>query len=88
MHGGFFYTLDWDNRPLRRMKLWWPLSEGVGAAHFLNQLVPAPEHEAAYSCIWGVISRAFLDRSHGGWQEECTDDLRAAFILFPGKGGI
>lgn len=52
-HGGLFYTLDWDDRPLNRLKLWWPLCEGVGAAHFLGELVPDPDAEAAYRRFWG-----------------------------------
>lgn len=88
VHGGFFYTLDWQDRPRQRMKLWWPLCEGAGAAHYLNELVPDPAHEAAYRRIWGVIARAFLDREHGGWREECAEDLRPSFTFFPGKGDI
>ncbi len=88
VHGGFFYTLDWQDRPRQRLKLWWPLCEGAGAAHYLNELVPDAAHEQAYRRIWGVIARAFLDREHGGWHEECTEDLRPSFTLFPGKGDV
>jgi sulfoquinovose isomerase len=87
-HGGLFYTLDWEDRPLKRMKLWWPHCEGIGAAHFLNAHVPDPEHEAAYRRLWGVVSRAFLDRRHGGWHEELAEDMTPAFTLFPGKADI
>jgi mannose/cellobiose epimerase-like protein (N-acyl-D-glucosamine 2-epimerase family) len=88
VHGGLFYTLDWQDRPLRRMKLWWPVCEGIGAAHFLYQQRRDPAHEAAYRRLWGVVSRAFLDPATGGWQEECAEDLSPAFTLFPGKGDI
>ncbi len=87
-HGGFFYTLDWENRPRNRMKLWWPLCEGAGAAHFLNAVAPDPSHEAAYRRIWGVIDRAFIDRRHGGWQEEAAEDLTPSFDIFAGKGDV
>ncbi len=88
VHGGFFYTLDRDGSPLWRIKLWWPLCEGAAAAHWLNELAPDPAHEAAYRRIWGVIDRAFLDRRHGGWQEECTEALTPGFTLFTGKADI
>ena len=88
VHGGFFYTLGWDNRPRQRTKLWWPQCEGAGAAHYLNMVAPDPAYEQAYRRIWGVIARAFLDDEHGGWHEECTEDLRPAYALFPGKGDI
>jgi sulfoquinovose isomerase len=87
-HGGLFYTLDWQDQPFRRMKLWWPHCEGIGAAHFLNAHRPAHEHEAGYRRLWGTVSRAFLDRRNGGWQEECAEDLTPAYTLFPGKADI
>ena len=86
--GGFFYTLDWNDAPAKREKLWWPLAEGVGAAHMLNELLPDPAWEAAYRRIWNQITSAFIDHDHGGWHEELTEDLVPATTLFPGKGDI
>ena len=87
-HGGFFYTLDWQDKPDKCMKLWWPACEAVGAAHFLNELCPAPEWEAAYRQVWDVLSSAFVDRANGGWREELTEDMKPSFTIFPGKGDI
>lgn len=86
--GGFFYTLDWQDQPAKRMKLWWPLCEGAAAAHFLNELAPKPEWEAAYRQIWEVIGSHFLDRWNGGWHEELTEEMQPSHALFPGKGDI
>lgn len=87
-NGGLYYTLDWEDRPRQRMKLWWPICEGIGAAHFLGSHLADPAYEADYRRLWGTVDRAFLDRRHGGWIEECTEDLRPAYGLFPGKGDI
>ncbi len=38
--GGFFYTLDWDDTPAKRDKLWWPACEGAGCGA-LPQRAPA-----------------------------------------------
>lgn len=86
--GGFFYTLDWQDKPEKRSKLWWPMCEAAGAAHFLNQLRPDAFHEESYRSIWSTIAANFLDRQHGGWFEETTEDLKPANTLFPGKGDI
>ncbi len=87
--GGFFYTLDWNDAPAKRQKLWWPACEGAAAAHVLNELIPAdPAYEAAYRQIWNLITTAFIDHDHGGWHEELTEDLVPATTLFPGKGDI
>ncbi len=88
VRGGFFYTLDWDDRPAKSMKLWWPACEGAAAAHVLNDLSPSPEWEGAYRRIWDVIAAHHIDRTHGGWHEELTEDLRPSHALFPGKGDI
>ena len=86
--GGFFYTLDWNDVPAKRSKLWWPVSEGAGAAHFLNHHFPSDFHEGSYRKIWNIVANAFLDHEHGGWHEELTEDLQPASTLFPGKGDI
>jgi mannose/cellobiose epimerase-like protein (N-acyl-D-glucosamine 2-epimerase family) len=86
--GGFFYTLDWDDKPAKRNKLWWPACEGAGAAHFLNEHLPSDFHEQSYRKIWNVIERAFIDHENGGWHEELTEDLVPSHSLFPGKGDI
>ncbi|GAB4064045.1 AGE family epimerase/isomerase [Ancylobacter sonchi] len=86
--GGFFYTLDWNDRPDKRNKLWWPACEGAGAAHFLNEHLPSDFHEEYYRKIWDLIERVFIDHKNGGWHEELTEDLVPSHTLFPGKGDI
>jgi sulfoquinovose isomerase len=86
--GGFFYTLDWQDVPEKKEKLWWPMCEAAGAAHFLNAHVGGTFHEDSYRKIWSTISGHFIDRQHGGWFEELTVDLAPANTLFPGKGDI
>jgi len=86
--GGFFYTLDWDDVPAKREKLWWPVCEGAGAAHFLNEHAPSSFHETSYRKIWNSVATAFLDHENGGWHEELTEDLKPAHTIFPGKGDI
>ena len=86
--GGFFYTLDWANVPEKTAKLWWPLCEGAGAAHFLNQHQESEFHEDSYRRIWNYIAGNSLDREFGGWHEELTEDGRPSNTLFPGKGDI
>lgn len=87
-HGGLFYTLDWEDAPDKRLKLWWPHCEGIGAAHFLNAHRPGGFHEASYRRLWGVVSAAFLDREVGGWHEERTEDFGPSATLFAGKADI
>ncbi|MDO6967054.1 AGE family epimerase/isomerase [Rhizobium alvei] len=85
---GFFYTLDWDDQPAKRSKLWWPMAEAAGAAAFLVEHCPSDMHEDSYRLIWNTIANHFLDRDQGGWHEELTEDLVPAHTLFAGKGDI
>ena len=87
-HGGFFYNLDWSDRPDMRHKLWWPVSEGVGAAAFLQAHRPADFHETWYRRIWDVIARHHIDHVNGAWHEQLTEDMQPAYSLFVGKGDI
>lgn len=86
--GAFFYTLDWNDVPAKRSKLWWPMAEGIGAAAFLINQVPSDMHEESYRLIWNSIANNFLDREKGGWHEELSEDLKPAHSLFAGKADI
>jgi len=86
--GGFFYTLDWNDQPAMRHKLWWPACEGIGAASFLCEHAPSAFHEQWYRRIWDVIAQHFLDREHGGWHEELTEDMKPSHTLFAGKADV
>ena len=87
--GGFFYTLDWSDKPAKTYKLWWPMCEAIGAAHFLSEHLPAERfYEDSYRLISGTVAHRFIDHTHGGWHEELTEDMTPAHTLFPGKGDI
>jgi mannose/cellobiose epimerase-like protein (N-acyl-D-glucosamine 2-epimerase family) len=83
--GGFFYALDWDDRPRSAFKLWWPCAEAIGAAAFLSEHSPSEFHEAWYRYLWGFVDRHLVDHEHGGWYPELSEDLKPASTLFTGK---
>jgi len=86
--GGFFYTLDWENRPALRHKLWWPSTEGIGAAHYLAAHDSDPYYEDWYRRIWGFCANHLIDHKHGGWHHELGEDLKPAQSLFNAKYDI
>lgn len=88
VRGGFFYTLDWSDKPAMRHKLWWPACEGIGAASFLCEHAPSAFHEQWYRRIWDVVAQHFLDHERGGWHEELTENLQPSHTLFAGKADI
>ncbi len=86
--GGFFYTLDWDNKPALPQKLWWPAAEGLGAAHYLAAHDGDPYYEEWYRRIWSFCSNHFIDHVRGGWHPELGEDLAPAHGFFTGKPDI
>ena len=86
--GGFYYTLDWDGRPLIRDRYWWPCCEGVGAAFFLNSIDGDPIYEEWYRRIWDFIAVRFIDRDRGGWRAQIDESLKPKSDPFFGKVDI
>lgn len=83
--GGFYYTLDWDDRPDRSDRFWWVAAEGIGAADALGKIDDDPIFETWYRRIWGVVDAHFIDHEHGGWIPELDDELRRVNRVFTGK---
>ncbi len=83
--GGFYYTLDWQDRPERTDRYWWPCAEGIAAASVLRQVGDDPRFEAWYRRIWSFVARHMIDHDSGGWWPELDDDLRPVARVFRGK---
>jgi sulfoquinovose isomerase len=87
-YGGFFYNLDWDDKPLMREKLWWPVSEAIGAASFLCAYDRDPYYQVWYRNLWDFAANHLIDHERGGWRSELREDLTPASRLFTGKPDI
>ncbi len=86
--GGFYYTLDWDDRPDQSDRFWWPCAEGIAAAAVLGSIDPDPRFEEWYRRIWSFSTRHLIDHANGGWFPELDSDLRPAPRVFEGKPDI
>lgn len=87
--GGFYYTLDWDDRPDRAERYWWPCAEGIGAAAVLASVCPEdPTYELWYRRIWGFVDAHMVDHRNGGWFAELDGDLNRVSTVFVGKPDI
>ncbi len=86
--GGFFYTLEWDNTPRLRQTLWWPVTEGIGAAAWLAAHNSDPFFEAWYRRIWGFAANHLIDHKKGGWHAELDENLKPTRGFFTGKPDI
>lgn len=83
--GGFYYTLDWNDRPDRSDRFWWPCAEGIAAASVLRQISDDPRFELWYRRIWSFVTTHVIDHRNGGWWPELGEDLRPISNVFTGK---
>lgn len=79
------YTLNWDQRPLRRQNYWWPMAEGAAAADVLGRVLGGAEFEHWYRLFWQSLDRRFIDHRNGGWWHEVSPDGSPAQTVFHGK---
>ena len=75
--GGLYYTTEYDGSPRVRDRLWWPICEGIGAAHFLGALDGDPLYETWYRRFWDFSARRLIDRRNGGWLAQLDGDTLA-----------
>ena len=88
VHGGFFYTLDWNNQPIMREKLWWPIAEAIGAAAFIGAHDHDDFYQVWYRKLWDFAENHVIDHERGGWISELKEDLTPTSRLFVGKPDI
>ncbi|SEP75108.1 Mannose or cellobiose epimerase, N-acyl-D-glucosamine 2-epimerase family [Devosia sp. YR412] len=88
LHGGFFYTLDWDNQPIMREKLWWPLAEAIGASAYISAFDNEDYFQIWYRKLWDHAENHVIDHARGGWLSELKEDLTPTSRLFVGKPDI
>ena len=86
--GGLYYTLGWDDRAAISERYWWPVCEGIGAAHALSELDGDPRFEAWYRRFWDFAARHLIDRDAGGWHPQIDADGRPSSDPFHGKPDI
>ena len=87
-HGGFYYTLDWNNRPLQTACLWWPCAEAIAAAHVLQSVSDNPTFEIWYRRVWKFVITHLIDKSQGGWFPEVDAAHQPVDNIFVGKPDI
>ncbi|GGG78102.1 mannose-6-phosphate isomerase [Salipiger pallidus] len=85
--GGMAYTLDFDGTVLRPDRLWWPVTEGIGAVASLLKLGGTASDREWYVRLWDSAEALFIDDTHGGWFPE-AQGTEAKASLFEGKPDI
>ena len=86
--GGFYYTLDWHDKPAQPDRYWWPCCEGIAAAAVIRASGGGPEFAQWYDRIWSFAATHLIDRQGGAWHPELDSDLAPVNRVFTGKPDI
>lgn len=86
--GGFYFTVGWSGEPVDRDRYWWPATEAIGAASFLNQIDGAPLYEDWYRRVWDWCNLYLIDHELGSWHHQLNDDLQPVSDPWFGKPDI
>lgn len=81
---GLVYTVDWDGTPVSRLRLHWPVCEGIQACAVLLQATGDRRWESWYRRLWDHAATYFID-DRGTWINELDDDLRESGTVWPGR---
>ncbi|HLI58509.1 MAG TPA: AGE family epimerase/isomerase [Solirubrobacteraceae bacterium] len=71
-HGGLWYTVDWDGRPVNSDHYWWPVAEGIQTSATLLQTTGRPLYEEWYRRLWEFAADHLIDEDRGGWYPQLT----------------
>ena len=86
--GGFYYTLDWADKPAQPDRYWWPCCEGIAAAAVLRASGGGQAFEDWYARIWSFSATHLIDRQGGAWHPELDSNLAPVNRVFSGKPDI
>lgn len=81
---GFVYTTDWDGTPVTRARMFWPLTEALGAAWALNHATGSDQWNPLVQQWWEYAQRYLIDPA-GGWYSELDAQNRPAAQTWVGK---
>jgi sulfoquinovose isomerase len=87
-HGGLWYTVDWDGRPVNSDHYWWPVAEGIQASATLLQITGGPLYEEWYRRFWEFAADRLIDETRGGWYPQLTAENERTEHPWYGKPDI
>ncbi len=81
---GLVYTVDWDGTPVSRLRLHWPICEGIQASSALLRATGDPMWEGWYRKLWDHAATYFIDE-RGTWINELDENMAPSGAVWPGR---
>jgi mannose/cellobiose epimerase-like protein (N-acyl-D-glucosamine 2-epimerase family) len=85
---GFCYTVDWDGKPLVRLRMSWVVCEAISAAYVLGLEFDKPDYSDWAEKFWEYALQYFPDDEVGNWHSELDANNRPSFTVWPDKADI
>ncbi|WP_199424512.1 AGE family epimerase/isomerase [Actinotalea solisilvae] len=85
---GFVYTVDWEGRPVVRLRMHWVLCEALGAAAALHAVTGDERFDTWYATWWDYAAEHLLDREGGSWWHELGVDNAVSRTVWTGKADL
>jgi mannose/cellobiose epimerase-like protein (N-acyl-D-glucosamine 2-epimerase family) len=87
-NGGFVYTTDQHGEPVVRQRLWWVVTEGIGAAAALHAETGERRYEEWYRTLWDFAATHLIDAARGSWHSELDGRLQPTRQTWVGKPDV
>lgn len=85
---GFCYTVDWEGKPLVRLRMSWVVCEAISAANVLALEFDDPEYMRWADKFWDYALEYFPDEKVGNWHSELDSNNKPSFTVWPDKADI
>jgi sulfoquinovose isomerase len=85
---GFVYTVDWEGRPVVRMRMHWVLCEALGAAAALYAVTGGDRFDAWYATWWDCAATYLMDHEGGSWWHELDAENAVSRTVWAGKADL
>jgi mannose/cellobiose epimerase-like protein (N-acyl-D-glucosamine 2-epimerase family) len=85
---GFVYTVDWDGRPVVRLRMHWVEAEALAAAAALGRRTREPEYDAWCARFLEHLVRHHIDHEHGSWWHELDERNQPSATVWRGKPDV
>ncbi|GHT82443.1 N-acyl-D-glucosamine 2-epimerase [Actinomycetota bacterium] len=85
--GGFYYTTDWEGKPVVKDRMHWVEAEGINTAATLFEITGQPKYHEWFEKIWRWTLQNLVDES-GSWKHQLNDKNEHVSDVWPGKPDI
>ncbi|PVG81606.1 N-acyl-D-glucosamine 2-epimerase [Nocardioides gansuensis] len=85
---GFLYTVDWQGRPVVRLRMHWVHAEALAAAAALHRRTGEESYAAWQRAFEDFVEEFLIDGEQGSWHHELDEHNRPSATVWAGKPDV